>query len=166
MNLGKRISAWWNNSLCWLFGHSRTTVCTRCGKLVDLEGTERPTLEDRINGYFRNRKTNKERINDPKFKGSLKLTAGLKKYSINLLTNELRLVEYDEDKEMVLDFEGNPKVDKNNSVIYKTTARKAAHNPSCVYIDAANDENAIRKANNYIRGIKSGVRITEVTINN
>lgn len=141
MNLGKRISAWWNKLLCWLLGHSLTTICTRCGQLVDLEGTSRPTLEERINNYFGKNKTKKV------FKGSLKLKTGLKKYSINLLTNELRLVEYHEEK----DLSG------------KVTSRKSKYDPLCVYIDAMNDEVAIRKANNYIRGVKRGVVITYVS---
>ena len=147
MNSGKRISAWWNSLLCWLFGHSLTTICTRCGKFVDLEGTKRPTLEERINNYFKNRKERKLNPDKPLFKGSLKLKTGLKKYSINLLTNELRLVEYIEE------------TDWDN----KVTARKSKYDPSCVYIDAVNDENAIRKANNYIRGVKRGVVITYVS---
>lgn len=147
MNSGKRISAWWNSLLCWLFGHSLTTICTRCGKFVDLEGTKRPTLEERINNYFKNRKERKLNPDKPLFKGSLKLIPGMKKYSINLKTNELRLVEYIREN----DFSGH------------VTARKAKYDPLCVYIDAVNDENAIRKANNYIRGVKRGVVITYVS---
>lgn len=141
MNSGKRISAWWNSLLCWLFGHSLTTICTRCGKFVDLEGTKRPTLEERINRYFS--KTKKEK----QFKGSLKLVPGMKKYSINLKTNELREVDYSEEMNMM----DNRKI------------REAKYDPLCVYIDAINDENAIRKANNYIRGVKRGVVITYVS---
>ena len=157
MNSGKRISAWWNSLLCWLFGHSLTTNCTRCGKFVDLEGTKRLTLEERINRYFSKTKKEKE------FKGSLKLVTGMKKYSINLKTNELREVKYNEEIELELDFEGNPKLDKYGQQIKKVTARKAKYDPLCVYIDAVNDENAIRKANNYIRGVKRGVVITYVS---
>jgi hypothetical protein len=141
MNSGKRISAWWNSLLCWLFGHSLTTICTRCGKFVDLEGTKRLTLEERINRYFSKTKKGKE------FKGSLKLVPGMKKYSINLKTNELREVDYSED----LNLMDNKKI------------REAKYDPFCVYIDAVNDNNAIRKANNYIRGVKRGVVITYVS---
>jgi hypothetical protein len=163
MNSGKRISAWWNSLLCWLFDHSLTTICNRCGKFVDLEGTKRPTLEERINNYFKNRKERKLNPDKPLFKGSLKLKDGLKKYSINLLTNELRLVEYQEEKEYKTDKYGCKKRDKKGNPICKVTSRKAEYNPSCVYIDADNDVNAIRKANNYIRGVKRGVVITYVS---
>jgi hypothetical protein len=42
-------------------------------------------------------------------------------------------------------------------------ARKAKYDPFCVYIDAMNDETAIRKANNYIRTVKRGVIIKHVS---
>jgi len=159
MNLGKRISAWWNNLLCLLLGHTLTTICTRCGKFVDLEGTTRIPLEDRINNYFRNRKVKK----DKEFKGSLKLVPGLKKYSINLKTNELRLVNYLEEKGYETDEHGWMKTDKKDNPIYKVTGRKAQFDPFCVYIDAMNDEVAIRKANNYLRGVKRGVVIKHIS---
>ena len=148
MNLGKKISAWWNNLLCFIFGHTLTTICTRCGKLVDLEGTTRKTLEERINGYFASRKVKKEK----EFKGSLKLVPGLKKYSINLKTNELSLVKYTNEETVSSD--GAKKI-----------KHKAEFDPFCVYIDAMNDEVAIRKANNYLRGVKRGVMIRYVSTN-
>jgi hypothetical protein len=143
MNLGKKISAWFNSMLCFLFGHTQTNVCERCGKYVGLKDMIRPTLEDRINAWWKKRKKKAE----PEFKGSLKIKAGLKKYSINLKTNELMLVDYIEEK------------DGDNKVI----SRKAKYDPLLVYIDAMNDEVAIRKANNYLFGIKQGVTITYVT---
>ena len=91
MNLGKRISAWWNSLLCFVFGHTLTNVCTRCGKVVNLKGTQRKNFEERINSWWKTKTENK----DKEYKGSLKLKAGLKKYSINLKTNELRLVDYE-----------------------------------------------------------------------
>lgn len=162
MNLGKRISAWWNNLLCFIFGHTLTTICTRCGKLVDLEGTTRKTLEERINGYFASRKVKKEK----EFKGSLKIVPGLKKYSINLKTNELRVVIYEDE---VISYKQNPdgttKTDKHNCAIPDKIKHKAEFDPFCVYIDAMNDEVAIRKANNYLRGVKRGVVIRSVSTN-
>lgn len=159
MNLGKRISAWWNSLLCILLGHTLTTVCTRCGKFVDLEGTKKMTLEERINGYFRNRKV----IKDKEFKGSLKLTPGLKKYSINIKTNELRLVECLIEVEYEMDENKEWKMDKMGNPIVKQTIHKAQYDPFCMYIDAMNDEVAIRKANNYIRTVKRGVVIKYVS---
>lgn len=165
MNSGKKISAWWNNLLCFLFGHTLTTVCTRCGKLVNLEGTERLTLEDRINNYFKNRKERKLNPDKAEYKGSLKLNHNLRKYSIDLKTNELRLVEYVEEKEPELEWDGSKKLDKHNNIIYKVKARKAPYNPYCVYIDALNDEIAIRKANTVLLGLKKGIRIKHITRN-
>jgi hypothetical protein len=160
MNLGKKISAWWNSLLCLLFGHTLTTVCTRCGKFVDLEGTKRLTLEARINRYFGKTKKEKE------FKGSLNLVPGMNKYSINLKTNELRLMQYDVKSEVIHDKNGNQKYTRRfGAKKVKIISRKAQYDPFCVYIDAANDENAIRKANNYIRGVKRGVVIKHVTTN-
>ena len=143
MTLGKRISAWWNNLLCFFIGHTLTTVCTRCGKLVNLHGKKKLTLEERINAWWNNRNKSVQ----PEYKGSVKLKTGLKKYSINMKTNELRLVDYlvEEDKDG------------------KVSKRKAKYDPLLVYIDAMNDETAIRKANNYLCGVKPGVRIKEVT---
>jgi len=153
MSLGKRISAWYNLLLCFVFGHTLTNICQRCGKVVNLKGTKRLTIEERINGYFRNRKELKKTKTE--FKGSLKLKTGLKKYSINLKTNELRLVDYE--VEFELDKDGNP--------TDKVKKRNAQFDPFAVYIDASNDDNAIRKANNYLFGVKQGVTITYVTPN-
>ena len=141
MTLGKKISAWWNNLLCFFIGHTLTTVCTRCGKLVNLHGKKKLTLEQRLNNWWNNRNKPKE-----DYKGSVKLKTGLKKYSINMKTNELRLVDYlvEEDKDG------------------KVTKRKTKYDPLLVYIDASNDENAIRKANNYLCGIKPGIKIHRV----
>lgn len=143
MTLEKRISAWWNSLLCLLLGHTLTTVCTRCGKLVNLEGKKKQTLEERINSWWKNRNKSIQ----PEYKGSVKLKTGLKKYSINMKTNELRLVDYLVEQ----DIDG------------KVTNRKAKYDPLLVYIDAVNDENAIRKANNYLFGVKPGVTIKNVT---
>ena len=159
MNLGKRISAWFNLLLCFLFGHTLTNVCERCGKYVGLKDTIRPTLEERINTWWKNR--NKK--HDPEFKGSLRLKAGLKKYSINLKTNELRLVEYEEEIEPVLDKKGNQVYDRDGIPKTRVIKRKAKYDPLLVFIDAMNDEVAIRKANNYLFGIKQGVTIKHIT---
>lgn len=145
MSLGKRISRAWNSFVCLIVGHTQSYVCTRCGKVVNLQGTKRKTLEERINGYFAQRKANKGKTE--KYDGSLKIKPGLHKYAINLKTNELSIVAYDTE----YDFEGNVK------------SRKAKFDPCCVYIDAMNDDVAIRKANNYLFGIKRGVVIKEVT---
>ena len=163
MKLLKIIKVWWNILLCFLFGHTLTTICTRCGKLVDLQGTRRPTLEVRINGYFAKRKDHKLNPTKPEYKGSLKLIAGMKKYSINLKTNELRLVDYATETDLVLDKDGFPKLDKKGKAITRIKARKSEYDPFLMYIDASNDENAIRKANNYLRGVKRGVKVEEVS---
>ena len=142
-----------------MFGHSLTTVCTRCGAFVDLEGTTRKTLEERINAYF----SKKEAKQDKEYKGSLKLVPGLKKYSINLKTNELRLVDYKTDFDFELDANGVIKLDKSGEPIVKKVNRKATYDPFLMYIDASNDTNAIRKANGFIRTVKRGVVITCVS---
>lgn len=143
MSLGKTISAWWNNIICFLFGHTLTNVCQRCGKYVGLQGAIRPTLEERINNWWKTRKDKEKQ----EYKGSVKLKTGLKKYSLNLKTNELRLAEYIEEKDL------NDKVIK----------RKAKYDPLLVFIDAMNDNVAIRKANNYLFNIKQGVTIKYIT---
>lgn len=160
MNSGKGISNWWNNMLCYFLGHTPTAVCNRCGKFVDLAGTKRLTLEERINAWWKNRKNV---TTGPKYKGSLKLVPGLKKYSINIKTNELKEVVYTENTEVVRDKYGFRKWKKNGDSQTKVVTRKAEYEPFCVYIDAMNDETAVRKANNYMYTIKSGVRITAVT---
>ena len=63
---------------------------------------------------------------------------------LDMKTNELRVLEFE--------------VVENNGI----TERVARYKPTCVYIDAINDANAIRKANNYLFGVKRSARITEV----
>lgn len=159
MTLGKRISAWWSKLLCFFLGHTLTTVCTRCGKLVNLHGKKKPTLEQRLNNWWNNRNKPKE----AEYKGSVKLKTGLKKYSLNMKTNELRLVEYKEEYAEKRNKKGEIIKDKDGWAKYDITSRKAKYDPLLVYIDAANDENAIRKANNYLVGVKPGIRITGIT---
>lgn len=144
MNSGKKISLLWNKLLCFLFGHTLTTICTRCGKLVDLEGTKRPSLEDRINSWWANRGKTKV------YKGSLKVNHNLRKYSINLKTNELREV----------DLKVSERVGPNGHI---KTHYEATYDPYCVYIDALNDDVAIRKANTVLLGLKKGIRIKHIT---
>ena len=67
-------------------------------------------------------------------------------------TNALMLVEYEKVTERTYSGKG-----------FKVIQRKAKFDPLLVYIDACNDDNAIRKANDYLFGIKKGVKITHVT---
>lgn len=159
MKLGKRVSGWWNSLMCFLFGHSLTTVCTRCGKFVDLKGKKKLTIEERLNNYFAKR----SKLKEPEYKGSLKLVPGLHKYSINMRTNELSLVNYSEEIGPLTDKKGNKILDKRGNEKTGVTKRVAKYDPSMVYIDAMNDEVAIRKANEFFRTIKDGVKITQVT---
>ncbi|HLP03849.1 MAG TPA: hypothetical protein VK152_00330 [Paludibacter sp.] len=116
-------------------------------------------MEERINNWWNNR--NKK--HEPEFKGSLKLKPGLTKYSLNMKTNELKTVSYTEDYEAIRDNKGEIKYDKDGFPLMRVKSRKAKFDPMLVYIDAMNDETAIRKANNYLFGIKPGVKITQVT---
>lgn len=145
MNLENRISALLNKFLCFLKGHKGSIVCLRCGKLI----------EENDGNLFKRIKFNIYAIWAEKYryKGSIPVKSGCGKYELNLKTNELRLLEYE--TEFALDENGH----KTKEVI----SRKAKHNPNCVYFDAINDKNAIRKANNYIYGIKKNVRITKIS---
>lgn len=141
---GKKISAWWNSLLCFLFGHSLTYVCNRCGKIVNLENTVPSTLEERINALF-DRKKKKE----ANYVGSIRIKPGLQKYELNLAKNTLRLVETQDE---VIGTGDKTKI-----------KHKAAYNPCCVYLDALKDEIALSKANKYLFGIKRGVVIKEIS---
>ena len=134
MNSGKKISALWNKFLCFLLGHTHTFICERCGKVVNEEDNYNCLKRFRFRLYRNNRE----------FKGSLQLKTGMTKYELDMKTNELRVLEFEEVE--------------NNGI----TERVARYKPTCVYIDAINDANAIRKANNYLFGVKRSARITEV----
>ena len=134
MNSEKKISALWNKFLCFLIGHTHTFICERCGKVVNEEDNDNCLKRFRFRLYRNNRE----------FKGSLQLKTGMTKYELDLKTNELRVLEFE--------------VVENNGI----TERVARYKPTCVYIDAINDANAIRKANNYLFGVKRSARITEV----
>lgn len=134
MNSEKKISALWNKVLCFLLGHTHTFICERCGKVVNEENNYNCLKRFRFYLYRHNRE----------YKGSLRIKSGTKKYELDMMTDELRLLEFEtmEDNE--------------------NTERIAKYKPTCVYIDAVNDTNAIRKANNYLFGVKRSTRITEV----
>lgn len=134
MNSEKKISALWNKFLCFLLGHTHTFICERCGKVVNDEDNYNCLKRFRFRLYRNNRE----------FKGSLQLKTGMTKYELDMKTNELRVLEFE--------------VVENNGI----TERVARYKPTCVYIDAINDANAIRKANNYLFGVKRSARITEV----
>ena len=134
MNSEKKISALWNKFLCFLLGHTHTFICERCGKVVNDEDNDNCLKRFRFRLYRNNRE----------FKGSLQLKTGMTKYELDMKTNELRVLEFE--------------VVENNGI----TERVARYKPTCVYIDAINDANAIRKANNYLFGVKRSARITEV----
>ena len=134
MNSGKKIYALWNKFLCFLLGHTHTFICERCGKVVNEEDNYNCLKRFRFRLYRNNRE----------FKGSLQLKTGMTKYELDMKTNELRVLEFE--------------VVENNGI----TERVAKYKPTCVYIDAINDANAIRKANNYLFGVKRSARITEV----
>ena len=134
MNSEKKISALWNKFICFLLGHTHTFICERCGKVVNEENNYNCLKSFRFRLYRNNRE----------FKGSLQLKTGMTKYELDLKTNELRVLEFEEVE--------------NNGI----TERVARYKPTCVYIDAINDANAIRKANNYLFGVKRSARITEV----
>lgn len=144
MNLEKKISALLAKLVCFLIGHTQTVICERCGKLVDEEANYNVWKRFRLYTFYG--KVTKEH------KGSLKIKTGCKKYELDLKTNELRLLKF------------KTTTEKNNKGVETGNVRREAeYKPTCVYIDASNDKNAIRKANNYIFSIKTGVRITEVT---
>ena len=134
MNSEKKISALWNKFLCFLIGHTHTFICERCGKVVNEENNYNCLKRFRFYLYGHNRE----------YKGSLRIKSGTQKYELDMKTDELRLLEF----EMI----------ENDGI----TERKAVYKPTCVYIDAINDANAIRKANNYLFGVKRSARITEV----
>ena len=135
MNSGKKISALWNKLLCFILGHTNTVICERCGKLVNAEDNDNCWKRFRFYLYRHNRE----------YKGSLRIKSGTQKYELDMKTDELRLLEFESVE--------------NNGI----TERVARYKPTCVYIDAINDANAIRKANNYLFGVKRSARITEVT---
>ena len=135
MNSGKKIYALWNKLLCFIFGHTHTFICERCGKVVNEEVNYACWKRFRFYLYRHNRD----------FKGSLRIKTGTTKYELDLKTNELRVLEFE--------------ISENEGY----TERAAEYKPTCVYIDAINDANAIRKANNYLFGVKRAARITEVT---
>ena len=134
MNSEKKISALWNKFLCFLLGHTHTFICERCGKVVNEEENDNCLKRFRFYLYGHNRE----------YKGSLRIKSGTQKYELDMKTDELRLLEFET-------------VENEES-----TERKAEYKPTCVYIDAINDANAIRKANNYLFGVKRSARITEV----
>ena len=134
MNSEKKISALWNKFLCFLLGHTHTFICERCGKVVNEEDNDNCLKRFRFYLYGHNRE----------YKGSLRIKSGTQKYELDMKTDELRLLEFEEVE--------------NNGI----TERVARYKPTCVYIDAINDANAIRKANNYLFGVKRSARITEV----
>lgn len=160
MNSEKKISAWWNSLLCFLFGHSLTYVCNRCGKVVDLKGKKRDTLEDRINAWYSSRKKIKKESLE--YRGSLAIKPGLIKYELNLAKNTLRRVPVIEERETVRDKYGRKIIDKDGGPKTKIVKRKAQYDACCIYLDAMNDTRAIEKANNYLFGRKRGVLITQV----
>lgn len=143
MSFEKKISTLWNKFICWLLGHTHNVICIRCGKMVD-EGNNHPLFKRWKKNLHRRKGGSKV------YRGSLAMKHNLIKYSINLKTNELRRVQYE--STFIVNEHGE-----------KVNKRSAEYDPLCVYIDAMNDKNAIRKANNYLFGIKAGVRITEVT---
>ncbi len=139
MNLGKKISQLWSNILCFFLGHTGRTICQRCGKKIN---------HDKNGNLWHRFKFNNLYLAEGKeYKGSVKLKTGMRKYELNLKTNELRLLSYDEE------------TDSETGKV----KRNAVYNPFCCYIDAINDKNALRKANAIIREMKTGVHISEVT---
>ena len=134
MNSEKKISALWNKFICFLLGHTHTFICERCGKVVNEEDNDNCLKRFRFYLYGHNRE----------YKGSLRIKSGTQKYELDMKTDELRLLEFE-----TMENNGN-------------TERVAKYKPTCVYIDAINDANAIRKANNYLFGVKRSARITEV----
>lgn len=161
MNSGKRISAWWNSLVCFFLGHTLTNVCTRCGKVVNLKGKKRDTLEDRINAWYERIRAKKIKA-EPEYKGSIGIKPGLIKYELNLATDKLRRLPVDEEKQFLTTENGRTKCDKQGNPRYRIVKRKAEFNACCVYIDAMNDDTAISKANKYLFGRKKGVVIKAV----
>jgi hypothetical protein len=158
MNLGKVISAWFNAVLCFFMGHTTTFVCQRCGKIVNLENTRKLTLEERINGYFA-RKVKGKGL----YVGRLKKNPHCTKYELNLVTNKLRKLEVESETIWKKNADGTNATDKDGCLIIDRHKYSAKYDPCCVYIDAINDKNAIRKANNFLFGRKRGITIKEVT---
>ena len=156
MNLGKKISVNWGKILCVLLGHTSTTICLRCGKFVDMKGVKQSFWKRFVN-YLRKIKAEKE------FKGSLRIVPGMKKYAINLLTNELTLLNVETDFDFVYDNQGNKVLDTEGNEVQEVKQIKAEYNPAMMYIDAINDTNAIRKTNNFLRYVKSGVLVNKVS---
>lgn len=138
MNLGKKISRVWNKIICFFAGHTDSVVCKRCGVIVNKETNG--NCFKRLRWFIYNIGKDKE------WKGALKFTPGATTYEINLKTNELKVLQFEEVK----------------NEHGKITERKAMYNPLCHYITAINDKNALRKANAYIRSIKTGVYIEKV----
>lgn len=134
MNSEKKIFALWNKLVCFILGHTHTFICERCGKVVNEENNDNCWKRFRFYLYG----------HGSHFEGSLQLKTGMTKYELDMKTNELRVLEFE--------------VVENNGI----TERVARYKPTCVYIDAINDANAIRKANNYLFGVKRSARITEV----
>lgn len=139
----KKIKKYRNLFLCFLLGHTGQTICQRCGKKIDHEKNGNLWHRFKFEVLYRSSEPDNGKI----YKGSVKLKTGMRKYELNLKTNELRLLNYTE--------ETNPETGE--------VKRSAEYNPFCCYIDAINDKNALRKANAHIRQIKKGVLITEVS---
>lgn len=133
MNSEKKISALWNKLVCFILGHTHTFICERCGKVVNEEDNDNCLKRFRFYLYGQSH-----------FEGSLQIKPGMITYELDMKTNELRVLEFE-----TSDIEGH-------------VERKATYKPTCVYINAINDANAIRKANNYLFGVKRSARITEV----
>lgn len=131
------------NVRCFWTGHTQTNVCQKCGKLVNLAGKPASTLEQRINEWWNaiNRKKK------PIFEGSLMLKPGMIKYELDLKTNVLSRLHYDEERLST----------------GKVISRNAHYKPTCMYFDAMNDNVAVRKANKMLFGIKKGIRIEKVS---
>ncbi|MDR2825003.1 MAG: hypothetical protein LBB41_07390 [Prevotellaceae bacterium] len=78
------------------------------------------------------------------YKGSLRKKTDMIKYELDIKENKLYRLKY---------------------IIDENGRKRAKYKPTCVYFDAINDTNAIRKANKTIYSIKVGCRIDNVSEN-
>lgn len=140
MNLGRVISVRWTKFKCWALGHTNSVVCLRCGRLVDLNNNHSVLSRWKWNMWN----------GGVLYHGSVRVRPGMICYSLNVHTNELRRLGVKE-RELTVG---------NDSVELK---KEAEYDPMCVYLEAVNDKNAIRKANNFMFSVKSGVRIKEIS---
>lgn len=142
MNLGKRILKWCNRIgvLCFLMGHTENNICRRCGKIVS---EPRYHLFKRLKAYLIGCFSG---VDNRNYVGSLKVNSGMTKYELDVNNNQLyRLSIVDE------------------HLINGTIKRKAVKDNNCIYIDAINDTNALKKSNKIMRELKNNVVLTQVT---